>query len=274
MTHLLFHRHWVPDQNDSKDPVAVVALHGLFGSMENLGMITRLLKDEYSVYGLDLPNHGRSPHVADASLAAMAAMVIDWMDSVGLASAYFLGHSLGGKVAMELALRYPDRADGIMVADIAPVTYPRRHDDVFQAFAAVDLANLNSRGDADKAMQPFVNEPSTRSFLLKNLEKSDGRWRWRVNLDALIDNYNGFIKANTSDQAPYSKPVLFIKGEKSNYILPQYTQATLALFPEADVKIINDTEHWLHAEKPELFTRIVKRFLDKVGSDSASASIS
>ncbi|MGH1438512.1 MAG: alpha/beta fold hydrolase [Cellvibrionaceae bacterium] len=273
MSKLLFHRHWGSDQDSSQNVVPIVAIHGLFGSMENLGMITRLLKDEYSVYGVDLPNHGRSPHVSDASLAAMATMMVNWMDHLGLRSAYFLGHSLGGKVAMEVALRHPERVEGIIVADIAPVAYPRRHDDVFQAFDAVDLANLTSRGDADKAMQAFVGEPSTRSFLLKNLEKNDGRWQWRVNLDALIDNYDGFIQANTPDQAPYTKPVLFIKGEKSNYILPQYTEATLALFPKADVKIINDTEHWLHAEKPELFTRIVKRFLDQVGRDKVDTSI-
>jgi len=166
---------------------------------------------------------------------------------------------------MELALRYPDRVDALIVADIAPVSYPRRHDDVFQAFDAVDLDALQTRGDADKAMQAFVRESSTRSFLLKNLEKIDGHWQWRVNLDALIDNYDSFIQANASDQPAYEKKVLFIKGENSNYILPEYTEETLTLFPNADVKIINDTEHWLHAEKPELFTRIVKRFLDKVG---------
>lgn len=269
MTQPLFHRHWGASAPGSlaSDSISVVVIHGLFGSMENLGMITRLLKDDFSVYGLDLPNHGRSPHISPSSLSIMADCVLGWMDSVGLESAYFLGHSLGGKVAMELALRFPHRVKALIVADIAPVAYPRRHDDVFKAFDSVDLQSLKSRTEADLAMQNFVSEPSTRSFLLKNLEKTDAGWRWRVNLDVLAKDYEQYIAANTSDFPPYKQPVLFIKGEHSNYILPEYRQATLALFPNADVKIINDTEHWLHAEKPELFTRIVKRFLAKVSAD-------
>lgn len=262
MSAQLFHRHW---GLESANAPTIVLIHGLFGSMENLGMITRLLKDDFSVYGLDLPNHGRSPHHSSCSLGAMAAMVAAWMDAEGLSNAYFLGHSLGGKVAMELALRYPQRVAALIVADIAPVSYPRRHDDVFKGFAAIDLGRLNNRSEADKAMAAHVTEASTRSFLLKNLEKVEGEWRWRIDLQALLDNYEEFIGANSVDQPPYQNPVLFIKGEHSSYILPEHREATLKLFPQADVKIINDTEHWLHAEKPELFTRIVKRFLAKVG---------
>ncbi|MFT6386745.1 MAG: esterase [Cellvibrionaceae bacterium] len=255
----LFHRHWGASASPS-----VVVIHGLFGSMENLGMITRLLKNDFSVYGLDLPNHGRSPRLSPSSLSTMAESVFAWMDGVGLENAYFLGHSLGGKVAMELALRYPQRVKALIVADIAPVVYPRRHDDVFRGFGAVDLKSLKSRCEADLAMQSFVGEASTRSFLLKNLEKTDAGWGWRINLNALTEDYDEYISANTSGFPPYRQPVLFIKGERSNYILPEYREATLTLFPNADVKIINDTGHWLHAEKPELFTRIVKRFLAKV----------
>jgi len=262
----LFHRHWGASTSDSPSP-SVVVIHGLFGSMENLGMITRLLKDDFSVYGVDLPNHGRSPQLSPSSLSAMADSVFEWMDSVGLASAYFLGHSLGGKVVMELALRYPQRVKALIVADIAPVAYPRRHDDMFEGFEAVDLKSLKSRGEADLAMKDFVGEASTRSFLLKNLEKTDAGWQWRINLRGLKEDYEEYISANSVGFPPYQQPVLFIKGERSDYILPEYRETILDLFPSADVKIINDTEHWLHAEKPELFTRIVKRFLAKVSSE-------
>lgn len=263
----LYHRHW----GDPNAP-AVVAIHGLFGSMENLGMITRLLKQRYSVYGIDLPNHGRSSHTETTSLLIMANAVIDWMDAQGLQQVYFLGHSLGGKVIMEIALRYPERVRALIVADIAPVEYPRRHDDVFAAFKAVDLETLKSRADADKVMANYVAEASTRSFLLKNLEKTESGWRWRVNLSTLINDYPQLIQANTADFPLFNGPVLFIKGELSPYIQIEHQDATLALFPQASVKVIHNTEHWLHAEKPEVFTRIVTRFLENLEGDKVSTS--
>ncbi len=241
-------------------------VHGLFGSMENLGMIARLLKDDFCIYGLDLPNHGRSPHVSSLSLASMAEWVVHWMETVGVDQALFLGHSLGGKVSMEVALRYPDKVQSLVVADIAPVAYPPRHDDVFAGFEAVDLAQLTRRADADQAMQTQIIEASVRSFLLKNLEKTDQGWVWRLNLEGLKRDYPEFIKANSDNFPAFKRPVLFIKGERSNYILPEHKADTLKRFPSADIKIINDTEHWLHAEKPELFSRIVRRFLDKVAT--------
>jgi esterase len=254
-------------------------VHGLFGSIENLGMITRLLKDEFPIYAIDLPNHGRSEHTSETSLHSMAAAMLNWMDYLGLDCVDLLGHSLGGKVCMELALRHPQRVNRLIIADIAPVSYPRRHDDVFAAFRAVDLKTIKNRAEADALMAPYVGLASTRSFLLKNLEKntdnilatakkSEGsiaNWRWRINLDALEAGYNNFIGANTTSFEPFNNPVLFIKGENSNYILPEHKQTILALFPNASVKVINNTEHWLHAEKPEIFAGLVRRFLSRRG---------
>lgn len=250
----LFRRQW-----GGGEPL--IALHGLFGSLENLGMITRLLKQDFCVNALDLPNHGRSPHSDHYSLAAMCELIIAWMDSVNLDNAHFLGHSLGGKVSMELALRYPERVRKVVVGDIAPVKYPRRHDDVFAGFAAVDLAAIEHRTDAFQAMAPFVVDIATRSFLLKNLEKVEGRWQWRVNLEGLEANYEQFIVGNTRESGSSNHPVLFIKGEHSDYLLPEHRELIMELFPRANVKVIHNTQHWLHAEKPEIFAGLVKRFL-------------
>lgn len=290
LTSSIFHRCWTKASSESElkyspVPKPVVFVHGLFGSIENLGMIIRLLKDEFSIYAIDLPNHGRSKHTSETSLPSMAASMLNWMDSVGLDRVDLVGHSLGGKVCMELALRYPERVNRLIVADIAPVAYPRRHDDVFKAYRAVDLDTIKSRADADKLMSPYVPLASTRSFLLKNLEKNTDNaptnptdtptdktgnidapksaWRWRVNLDTLEDNYNNIISANTSSCRPFDKPVLFIKGEKSDYIMPKHQESILALFPNAGVKVINNTDHWLHAEKPEIFAGLVQRFLSQ-----------
>lgn len=255
MSDVIYHR-----QVGSGEPL--IAIHGLFGSIENLGMITRLLKDNFSIYSLDLPNHGRSVHLDEVSLSIMAKAIVEWMDSQNLKQAHFLGHSLGGKVAMEITLRYPERVNKLVVADIAPVGYERRHDDVLAGFAAVDLKAIQSRKDADVAMAKHVPEIAVRSFLLKNLEQVDGYWQWRVNLAGLSQSYDDLIAGNSADFPPAKAPTLFIKGELSNYILPQHKEIILSLFPKANVKVIANTEHWLHAEKPEIFASIVRRFLE------------
>ena len=238
-----------------------MCVHGLFGSLENLGTITRVLKTDYCVYAVDLPNHGRSPHTAHTSLEAMTAALVEWLDTMGLERAHFLGHSLGGKVVMELALRYPQRVGKLVVADIAPVAYPRRHDQIFAGFHAVDLSTITTRADADGAMAAYVSEPAVRSFLLKNLEKNTDGWQWRINLPVLEADYEQLIAGNSTDLPAFTGDVLFIKGEQSNYILPEHRQPTLQLFPNAQVKIIHNTEHWLHAEKPDIFAGMVQRFL-------------
>jgi esterase len=244
------------------DGEALIVIHGLFGTLENLGMINRLLKDQFSIYGLDLPNHGGSEHTDAASIPEMAEAIVEWMKENTLDSANFLGHSLGGKVSMEIALRYPERVNKLVVADIAPVQYPRRHDEVFNGLNSVDLNSIATRKEAEVAMSEYIHEPSIRSFLLKNLQRKDEQWHWKMNLKGLEEHYETFIASNASDCEPFEKPVLFIKGEKSNYILPEYKEETVKRFPNAQVKVISDTEHWLHAEKPEIFAGIVRRFLE------------
>ncbi len=252
----LYHR-----QLGAEAGIPVIALHGLFGSLENLGVVTRQLSEQFTVYSLDLPNHGRSSHTTPINLSSMAEDVVAWMTDNNVEQAHFLGHSLGGKVAMEIALREPDKVASLIVADIAPVAYTRRHDDVFAAFRAVDLKTINTRMDADQAMRPYVDELSTRSFLLKNLEKNENGWFWRVNLEGLINAYEDLIDANTGDFPPFQGKVLFIKGELSPYILPEHRDMILNLFPNAGVKVMNNTNHWLHAEKPDIFAGIALRFL-------------
>lgn len=257
LTSTIYHR-----QIGDKNAPPLIFIHGLFGSLENLGLIARKLSESYCIYSLDLPNHGRSAHTDTTSLPILAESVVVWMGENDLDSAHFLGHSLGGKVGMEIALRYPEKVNQLIVADIAPVAYTARHNDVFAAFRAVDLAAITSRVDADKMMQPHVSELSTRSFLLKNLEKnSDGTWYWRANIDGLIGAYEQLIDSNTQVEAPFTGEVLFIKGELSPYILPEHKEEIVNLFPNASVKMISGTHHWLHAEKPDIFVGIAKRFL-------------
>ncbi len=241
----------------------VILLHGLFGAGSNLGALARSLADRYRVYSLDLPNHGRSGWVEEAGPAAMATLLGEWMAEQGLASAACVGHSLGGKVMMELALAQPQRVSALVVADIAPVEYPPGgHDDIFAALEAVAAAGVRSRNEAAEVMAGYLDEPGVVQFLLMSLQRGeDGVFDWRFNLRGMRESY-GEVRGGPAQGATYSGPVLFVKGGDSSYILPEHRERVLALFPNAEMKVMTGCGHWLHAEQPEQFNRIVGRFLD------------
>lgn len=240
----------------------VILLHGLFGSLENLGGIARQLAAHYEVHSLDLRNHGRSPHTEQLNYDVMAEDVLRYMDLHDIQRPRVLGHSMGGKVGMTLALKAPQRIRQLVVADIAPVHYGAHHDGVFSGLAAIDLKTLTSRQQADECLQRHVPEMPVRQFLLKNLVKSgEGGFQWRLNLPTIIRHYDQILQGQHAEH-PYTGPVLFIKGGLSDYIKPGYQEHTATLFPNAQLKIIPGTGHWLHADKPELFARLVLRFFN------------
>lgn len=239
----------------------LVLIHGLFGSHDNLGMIARLLAEHFTVYSIDLPNHGRSPHSQSTNLDQMVAQVSLWLDSVGLDCTHILGHSLGGKVAMEMALRYPDRVKQLIIMDIAPVLYQSQHNSVFEGLLAIDVEKLNSRSEADQILKAYVEELPVRSFLLKNLSKSpQGNYAWRMNLSALYEGYSQLIREN-SEGARFEGKTLFLKGGNSDYIQDSHKDAILNRFPATSLKVVANTGHWLHAEKPEIIAKLAIKFL-------------
>ncbi|MFO1370058.1 MAG: alpha/beta fold hydrolase [Marinagarivorans sp.] len=237
----------------------LILLHGLFGSMENLGALARPLAEHFTVHSLDLPNHGRSPHTERTDLTSMAAAVAAWMDAQGIAQAHVIGHSLGGKTAMELALSLPERVSGLVVIDIAPVHYPPHHNEVFTGLSQVDPARIQQRSEAEALMTPFVPEIAVRSFLLKNLVKEAEGFRWRMNLPVISRDYPALIAGNRP--GIYQGPVLFVKGGNSDYITSAHKGDIVSRFPQAQLKIVPDTGHWLHAEKPDLVSGLTLRFL-------------
>lgn len=242
----------------------VLLLHGLFGMGGNLGGLARALQDRYRTFSLDLPNHGRSSWSEDVSIDAMAAAVAEWMDSQSLATVSLVGHSLGGKVAMRLALDDPERIAALVVADIAPVTYLPRHDDVFAALHAVVASRCSSRSEAAAVMSKFLPEESVRQFLLLSLHSDDeGLYRWRFNLELLHRHY-GTVLAGLASERPFPGPTLFVKGGESDYIKPEHEAAVTRLFPAAELKVMAGGGHWLHAEQPTVFNSLVRRFLDRV----------
>ncbi len=236
----------------------LVLLHGLFGSQDNLAGIPRVAQDHFKVLSLDLPNHGRSPHSDAMNYPQMAQAVLASLPE-DADSFYLLGHSMGGKVAMQLALSAPERVKALLVADIAPVEYNDRHSAIIEAMQQLNLSNLSSRQQADQHLAKTIAEPGVRQFLLKNLVKNAEGFHWRCDLATIARCYPEVLAAPAGPA--YPGPVLFIKGANSDYILPEHQAATQALFPKAQAKIIHGAGHWLHAEKPAAFNKIVLDFL-------------
>ena len=241
----------------------IILLHGLFGSAANLGSIAALLATDYEVHSLDLRNHGDSPHTEAMTYELMAQDVIDYMAQTGLDCANVLGHSLGGKVAMTLALAHPDRVARLIVADIAPVSYPSQHEVIFNGLLALDLATLKSRAEADKALSAYILDKDVRQFLLKNLKRTpQGNFVWKANLASIYRNYHQLCKGLPSNRS-FAGKVLFVAGEWSDYLKASDQELIQTLFPQAVIRVIPGTSHWLHAEKPAEFASVCRRFLEE-----------
>jgi len=239
----------------------VMLLHGLFGSGDNLGALAKSLATEFRVTQVDLRNHGRSPHIDDMSLSALADDVQFLQRRLNIERSHFVGHSLGGKVAMQLALNAADFVDRLVVADIAPVAYTPHHSQIFAGLQSVVLDSLQTRQQADEQLAKFIDDVGVRQFLLKSLFRDEAGFRWRFNLPALVAHYPQMLAAPTG--APFAGPTLFIKGGDSDYILAQYEVPMRTLFPNLESKIIEGAGHWLHGEKPDVFNALVGRFLKR-----------
>ncbi len=239
----------------------VVVIHGLFGMSDNMLSLGKSLSTRYHVILVDLAYHGRSPHAGGLSHSSQARAIFNTLDNLGIAQFRVIGHSLGGKVAMQMALLEPQRITALVVGDIAPILYrDDRHGSIFAAFKSVPLAQIARRSDADEFMSQFVDEAAVRQFLLKNLYRnSDGEFCWRADIQALEQAYAKII-SGPDIQAQYQGPVLFIKGQHSDYITAAAQPAIEAFFPAFEFKIMSGVGHWLHAEKPALFHALVARF--------------
>jgi esterase len=211
---------------------------------------------------VDQRNHGRSGHDAAMSYPLMAQDVLRLMDDERIERADVLGHSMGGKVAMQLAASHPYRLRCVMVADIAPVQYPQHHDLVFAGLMAVHDARCVTRSEVDQVLANFVSDAGVRQFLAKSLQRDEeGVLQWRFNVDGLLKNYDE-IRAAPQLGQPFAGPALVIRGGNSNYILPEHKSAFARYLPNATYHTIEGAGHWLHAEKPVEFATLVADFLD------------
>lgn len=248
--------------SDKTDKPWVMLIHGLFGNLDNLSALRRLLTDQYQVLAIDLLDHGQSSFSQSFSFTQNAQSIVELINSLKIEQITLVGHSLGGKVAMQIALDNPQLVRELIVLDIAPVKYESRHALVFTGLQSVPLASLTSRKEAEQALGVHVKEKPTLQFLLKSLYNQDGKWRWRFNLELLHRDYQKLTAAIES-QKTYQGPVLFIKGGLSDYLLLAHRPAVVKLFPNSQSKVIANTGHWLHAEKPEVCAQLMLNFLNK-----------
>ncbi|CAA9398123.1 MAG: Hydrolase, alpha/beta fold family [uncultured Nocardioides sp.] len=240
----------------------VAFCHGLFGQGRNWTQAAKALAADHRVSLIDMPNHGRSEWTEDFSYLAMADAVASLFtadDPVTL-----VGHSMGGKVVMALALRHPELVSKLVVVDVSPVAYEagrREFAGYIEAMRALDLTMLASRGDADEALRDAVPNTTVRSFLLQNLRREGQQWRWQLNLDLLGDELEAFGGWPEFDETS-DVPVLWISGANSPYVLDDYAPAMERLFPRVRRVRIKDAGHWVHSERPEVFLEVLTRFID------------
>jgi pimeloyl-ACP methyl ester carboxylesterase len=237
-------------------PPLVVA-HGLFGSGRNWGAIAKRLADVRRVVAVDMRNHGESLWSDDHSYEALAADLAEVIEAEG-GRADLLGHSMGGKAAMALALAEPSRVVSLVVADIAPRAYRHTQAPMIEAMRSVDLSAVARRSDADAQLRDRVEDPAVRAFLLQSLDAAERRWR--LNLDALdtgMDRLVGWPEPG----GRYDGPALFLRGEASDYVTDADEPEIRRLFPRARVETIAGAGHWLHAEAPRPFEAALRAFL-------------
>ena len=240
---------------------AVILLHGLFGSSDNWQPIALRLAEKFRVFALDQRNHGQSPHSDEMNYPLMAADVDRFMAARGLATARVIGHSMGGKTAMQFALQFPGRVEKLVIADMAPRAYAPAHDQIFAALLALDLPAFQTRPQIEDALAAGIPNLVLRRFLLKNLGRDDaGKFFWKINLRGLADNYLQ-LGEPVSAIAPFAKPALFIRGAKSKYLQSGDEPRIRELFPQSQIQTIAEASHWVHADRPEEFLRRLLDFL-------------
>ena len=239
----------------TNQPPLLIA-HGLFGSARNWGAIAKRLSDTRQVTTVDMRNHGESPWADSHSYEDLSADLAALLDQ----PTDILGHSMGGKTSMVLALGHPEMVRKLVVADIAPVPYGHTQAPLIAAMRRVDLSVVNSRRDADEQLVPYVPEASTRAFLLQSLDVKARRWR--LNLDVLDDEMVRIMGFPELSAASFAGPTLFLTGAESDYVTRDHRPGIKALFPQARFAKIPQAGHWLHAENPRAFEAAVRVFLD------------
>ncbi|GAB4300062.1 MAG: alpha/beta fold hydrolase [Methylophaga sp.] len=238
----------------------LLIIHGLFGSSDNWRSMARYFSKFYRVISVDLRNHGRSPHSEEQSFTVMAQDIARLCEELNLGRVHILGHSLGGKVAMQFAANHAGSIDKLVVIDISPRQYFSQHTPLMDAMMSLDLTRLDSRSAVDEALAGKVADKSVRQFLLMNLQMGDKGFYWRINLPVLKANYQQLMAPVCEGQeVPVNS--LFVYGSLSEYVTEDDRALIKRHFPRAKFQAIDKAGHWVHSERPQQFKRVVEDYL-------------
>ena len=238
----------------------LIILHGLFGSADNWFSISKELKDSFTLYLIDQRNHGDSPQSDEWNYDVMVEDLKELMDAEGLDKAYLMGHSMGGKTVMNFALKYPEKVEKLIVADIAPRYYAVHHQRILEGLNSLDLDSIGSRKEADDQLAEYVPNLGERQFLLKSLGRGSDGFEWKINLPVITEKINEVGQALPEGKS-FSGQTLFLAGSNSSYIQQSDLEDIDAFFPNNEVEFIADAGHWLHAEQPDAVIEEIRRFL-------------
>lgn len=241
----------------------LVFCHGLFGQGKNWTNIAKQFAHDHRVLLVDMPDHGRSAWSERFGYLDAADRLVTLF---GDEPVRLVGHSMGGKTAMIAALRHPELVERLCVVDVSPVPYEHGSDfgGYIAGMQAIDTEHLASRGEADEALQDAVPNPVVRGFLLQNLRHERGRWFWQANLDLIgseLPAISGWPEADIAGLAPYDGPVLWVSGQRSDYVTEEYVAPMDRLFPRNRRVVIKAAGHWVHSEQPAVFVHVLRRFL-------------
>ena len=251
----------IPSEGAERSTPLVIA-HGLFGSARNFSTLGKKLAIGRKVVLVDMRNHGDSPWDDEVTYGAMASDIASVIEKYCNNNAITLGHSMGGKAVMALALTRPDVLAGVIVADIAPIAYAHTHQPYIAAMRAMDLAGVQRRSQADPMLADVIPDPMMRAFILQNLVIEQKNTRWRLNLKALDEGMPNLIGWDAGlDSNPYHGPAFFLHGGASEYMTPLLEPRVREIFPKAEIDQIPGAGHWLHAEKPAEFLAKVEAWL-------------
>ena len=254
---MLLNYQWhQPEDDQQRTPL--VLIHGLFGSLSNLGGIARALYATHPVLQIDVRNHGQSPHSSEMNYQVMAQDILESLDHLNIQQFSVIGHSMGGKVAMKLTELAAERLEQLVILDIAPFAYQENHhDQIFKALFAVKNAAIQSRKEATEIMREFLKEEMVIQFLLKSFNKG----QWLFNVDALYAHYQDIL--SWKDIPQWTKPTLFIRGQASPYIGKSlHIDAIDSQYESAEIQTVENAGHWLHAEQPEKVNYLIQHYLN------------
>ena len=240
----------------------LIILHGLFGMLDNWTTLSKRFAETTTVYAVDQRNHGKSPHSDDAGYEFMARDLDLFMEQHGLYTANIIGHSMGGKTAMQFADMFPERVERLVIADIAPKEYDPKHSLIIEALQSLPISQIKSRDEAEQWLFTRINSLGVRQFLLKNLKRTKDGFAWKMNLPALINDYHSII-GSIEFENQFDRPVLAIRGGESDYINNSDEVNFRKIYSNFRLSSIPKAGHWVHAEQPDHFFELVTEFLEE-----------